>query len=82
MPGMSAVRPAKKSDRAALVSLPIIDIPFSRIAMDIVGPLERSMSGIRYILVIADYANLHIIQKFFHSETSSQGRCEKLAVLS
>lgn len=32
----------KKGDRAPLVSLPIIDVPFTRVAMDVVGPLERS----------------------------------------
>uniref|UniRef100_A0A3B3YYE4 ribonuclease H n=1 Tax=Poecilia mexicana TaxID=48701 RepID=A0A3B3YYE4_9TELE len=36
--------------------MPVIDTPFSRIAMDIVGPLERSSSGHRYILVVCDYA--------------------------
>ncbi|KAI7806491.1 hypothetical protein IRJ41_006936, partial [Triplophysa rosa] len=55
-PECQLVKPSKKSDRAPLVSLPIIDIPFSRIAMDIVCPLERSRSGNRYILVVADYA--------------------------
>ena len=30
--------------------------PFSRIAMDIVGPLLRSRSGNKYLLVICDYA--------------------------
>ncbi|XP_067288440.1 uncharacterized protein [Pseudorasbora parva] len=55
-PECQLVRPARKSDRAPMVSLPIIDIPFSRIAMDIVGPLERSRVGNRYILVVADYA--------------------------
>ena len=30
--------------------------PFQRIAMDIVGPLPRSRSGNRYVLVICDYA--------------------------
>ena len=30
--------------------------PFSRIAMDIVGPLPRSSKGHKYILVICDYA--------------------------
>ena len=30
--------------------------PFARIAMDIVGPLPRSKSGHKYILVICDYA--------------------------
>ena len=30
--------------------------PFSRIAMDIVGPLLRSRSGNKYLLVLCDYA--------------------------
>ena len=33
-----------------------MDEPFQRIAMDIVGPLPRSSSGKRFILVICDYA--------------------------
>ncbi|XP_066509706.1 uncharacterized protein [Hoplias malabaricus] len=46
----------KKSDKVPMVSMPIIDIPFSRIAMDVVGPLPRTKNGNRYILVICDYA--------------------------
>ena len=42
--------------QALLHSLPIIDTPFERIGMDIVGPLERSTNGNRYILVLFDYA--------------------------
>ena len=42
--------------KAPLIPLPIMDEPFRRIAMDIVGPLSRSSSGKRYILVICDYA--------------------------
>ena len=42
--------------RAPLVPLPIIDTPFKRIAMDIIGPLPRSKSGKKYILVVCDYA--------------------------
>lgn len=42
--------------RAKLIPLPIIDEPFHRIAMDMVGPLERSAAEDRYILVICDYA--------------------------
>ena len=37
-------------------SMPIIEEPFTRIAMDIVGPRERSKSGNKYIVVICDYA--------------------------
>ena len=49
----SATRGVRK---APLVPLPIMDTPFRRIAMDIVGPLPRSKSGKRYILVVCDYA--------------------------
>ena len=41
--------------RAPLVPLPVIEEPFTRIAMDVVGPLPRSSSGHKYILV-CDYA--------------------------
>uniref|UniRef100_A0A1X7V9C3 Integrase zinc-binding domain-containing protein n=1 Tax=Amphimedon queenslandica TaxID=400682 RepID=A0A1X7V9C3_AMPQE len=37
--------------RAQLVNLPIIETPFKRIAMDIVGPLDKSNKGNKYILV-------------------------------
>ena len=38
-----------------MIPLPIVGEPFAKIAMDIVGPLPRSRSGNRYILVICDY---------------------------
>ncbi|CAL9691326.1 unnamed protein product [Knipowitschia caucasica] len=41
---------------AHLQPLPIIGTPFERIGMDIVGPLEKSSSGNRFILVLCDYA--------------------------
>ena len=40
---------------APLQPLPLIETPFERIAMDIVGPFERSKSGNKYILVVCDY---------------------------
>ena len=45
-----------KTVQAPMIPLPIIEEPFQRIAMDIVGPLPRSRQGHRYILVICDYA--------------------------
>ena len=36
-----------KGGHAPLIPLPIISVPFQRIAMDIVGPLPRSRSGNR-----------------------------------
>ena len=44
------------SDKAPLVPLPIISEPFRRIGMNIVGPLPRSKSGHKYVLVLCDYA--------------------------
>ena len=46
----------KGVQKAPLVSLLIVSEPFSRIAMDIVGPLIRSRSGNKYVLVLCDYA--------------------------
>lgn len=46
----------RRVPRALLVPLPIVEEPFQRIAMDIVGPLPRSRSGNRYVLVLCDYA--------------------------
>ncbi|XP_075774682.1 uncharacterized protein LOC142826318 [Pelodiscus sinensis] len=42
--------------KAPLVPLPVVDVPFERIAMDVVGPLDKSKAGHQYILVILDYA--------------------------
>ena len=44
-----------KSTRAPM-PLPIMRQPFSLIAMDMVGPLPRSRSGNKYVLVLCDYA--------------------------
>lgn len=41
--------------RAPLQPLPIISTPFERLGMDIVGPVERSKAGNRFMLVITDY---------------------------
>nr|XP_014351057.1 PREDICTED: uncharacterized protein LOC102354893 [Latimeria chalumnae] len=42
--------------QAPLVPLPIIETPFQRIGMDLVGPLDKSARGHKYILVFVDYA--------------------------
>ena len=46
----------RRGPRAPMVPLPIIQEPFKRIAMYVLGPLPRSRSGNRFILVICDYA--------------------------
>lgn len=46
----------RKVPKAPLIPLLVISEPFTRIAMDIVGPLPRSSAGHKYILVMCDYA--------------------------
>eukprot|EP00745_Piridium_sociabile_P030960 TRINITY_DN51384_c0_g1_i5.p1 TRINITY_DN51384_c0_g1~~TRINITY_DN51384_c0_g1_i5.p1 ORF type:complete len:379 (-),score=38.43 TRINITY_DN51384_c0_g1_i5:332-1468(-) len=41
---------------APLHKMPLISVPFQKIAVDIVGPLQPSISGHRYILTIVDTA--------------------------
>uniref|UniRef100_A0A669D934 Gypsy retrotransposon integrase-like protein 1 n=1 Tax=Oreochromis niloticus TaxID=8128 RepID=A0A669D934_ORENI len=55
-PQCQLTAPGRKADRPPLISMPIIDTTFSRIAMDVVGPLEQSKAGHKYILVVCDYA--------------------------
>ncbi|CAJ0964114.1 unnamed protein product [Ranitomeya imitator] len=43
--------------KAPLIPLPVIDEPFQRVAVDIIGPLAiPSSSGKKYILTVVDYA--------------------------
>ncbi|VDI17906.1 Hypothetical predicted protein [Mytilus galloprovincialis] len=49
--------PKGKQVRAPLGKTPIIDVPFRRVAVDIVGPLVPvTDKGNRYILTLVDYA--------------------------
>ena len=47
--------PSRRVQKVPLVPLPVMTVPFDRVAMDIVGPLPRSRAGNRYILVFCDY---------------------------
>ena len=42
--------------KAPLRPIPLVEVPFERIGMDLVGPLDRSARGYRFVLVIVDYA--------------------------
>ena len=46
----------RASETAKLVKTPLIGEPFSRIGMDIVGPLPLSFNRNRFVLVIVDHA--------------------------
>ena len=50
-------RTAKGSQhKVPLIPLPVMEEPFERIAMDVIGPLPRSRRGHQYILVVCNYA--------------------------
>ena len=42
--------------RAPLRPLPLMEIPFERIGMDLIGPFHPSARGYRFVLVLVDYA--------------------------
>ena len=42
--------------KAPLCPLPLVELPFDRIGMDIIGPFERCAQGYRFVLVLIDYA--------------------------
>ncbi len=44
------------SPKVPLRPLPLMQVPFERIGMDLIGPLERSARGHRFALVLVDYA--------------------------
>ncbi len=46
----------KKPPPSPLIPLPIIEVPFERIGIDLVGSLPKSALGHEHILVIVDYA--------------------------
>ena len=55
------VAPKGRVSKVPLGEMPLIDVPFKRVAADLVGPIEpRSTSGKKYILTIVDYATRYL----------------------
>ncbi|KZR97708.1 Uncharacterized protein APZ42_007265, partial [Daphnia magna] len=52
-----ARRKAFGTSKATLQPLPPVDRVWERIAMDVVGPIQESVKGYKYILVLSDYAS-------------------------
>ena len=50
----------KRSARAQMVPMPLVQKLFQRITMDLVGPRPRSKNGNRFILTICDYATRYL----------------------
>ena len=51
MPGMPEGRQAAQT-KSPLMVTPIISVPYQRLARDLVGPLNRTKTGFRYILTV------------------------------
>ena len=47
---------AMATPKAPLRPLPLMEIPFERVAMDLIGPFDWSTQGYRFVLVLVDYA--------------------------
>lgn len=47
----------RPSARAPLQRMPVITQPFDRVAIDIVGPMQRTKSGHSYLLTMIDYGS-------------------------
>ena len=49
--------PAGRTPRVPLSTMPVVDVPFQRVAVDLIGPLNpMSSQKHRYVLVLVDYA--------------------------
>ena len=76
--------PCQKASRAGvgkapLKPLPVIDVPFSKLAFDLVGPLTRTKSGYRYLLTSICLASKYpeaIPLKRVDVESVAEGLCE------
>lgn len=54
---MPETYPKGRTTKVPMSVMPIIDVPFKRVAIDLVGPIEpRTKNGNRYILSFVDFA--------------------------
>ena len=65
--------------KAPLKPLPVLDVPFSKLAFDLVGPLPRTKSGYKYLLTSICLASKYpeaIPLKRVDVESVAEGLCE------
>ena len=66
-----AKRKTRGLTKAPLKSLPVYDVIWETLAMDIVGPLSDTKEGFKYILVISDYATRFVITRPMKNQKAS-----------
>ena len=57
--------------------MPIIEKPFERITMDVIGPLPKTAAGKQFVLVISDYAT-HYPEAYAMTTITATSVAEKL----
>ena len=82
---MPDVRPARKvaqgtTHKVPMVSLPVMSVPFARIAMDMVGPLPQTDEGHKFVLTVCDYG-MKFPEAFPMKTTTSKEVAEALVEL-
>ena len=50
------MEPAGRTMKVPLAKMPVVFEPFSKVAVDIIGPMKLSSQKFRYVLVLVDYA--------------------------
>ena len=69
--------------KAPMAKMPIIDVPFRRVAVDLIGPISpESEEGYKYILTFIDYATRYPEAVLLKNGTSEsvQMHCSKFTV--
>jgi transposase InsO family protein len=73
---LCARRKSFGTTKAPLKPLPPVESVWERIAMDVVGPIQESNKGYRYILVISDYASRFVFTIPMKNQTAQTiARC-------
>ena len=67
----------RRPTRAPLIPLPVMERPWQRVAIDIVGPLDRSRRGNNYLLTVIDFATRYP-EAMPLRKTDATTVCEKL----
>lgn len=66
-----AKRKTRGLTKAPLQSLPVYEVIWETMAMDIVGPLTETREGYKYILVASDYATRFVITRPMKDQSAS-----------
>src|SRR6266536_2444221 len=53
-------KPSSRIGKIPLGRVPVMDIPFKRVAIDLIGPVNRSTKGNAYILTLVDIATRYL----------------------